>query len=266
MFGAIVGDFIGSVWEGSDPFEFCGPLLNPDCLFTDDTVLTITTAYALAVGQTLSAKYRESILDYRDLGFSEAMLQWAEGRDEHQYFNLGNGAAIRVSLIHLFADRLGEAMRLARESASATHYQELPIRLAEVIGGATFLSHRNASPAEVRKFVDRQFPELSQWPRSGIPYQWESVFTAIEIACNTRSFDSCMRECISAGGDVDSVCAMAGGISDGFWGCPPELSTQVLDRLETLHPDLFSMLRVAIIGVPNMLNGEPLGLELGGSG
>lgn len=248
MFGAIVGDFIGSVWEGSEPFDFDGLLLNPSSHFTDDTVLTITTGYALAVGQNLAAKYRESILDYRDLGFSEAMLQWAEGRDEHQYFNAGNGAAIRVSLIHLFADNLGEAMALARESASATHYQELPIRLAEIIGGATFLSHRDASPSQVRSFVMRHFPKLNQWPRSTIPYQWESVVTAIEIACSTRSFESCMRECISAGGDVDSVCAMAGGISDGFWGCSPELLTQVLERLETLHPDLFRMVRIATMG------------------
>jgi len=248
MFGAIVGDFIGSVWEGSEPFEFGGPLLNPRGHFTDDTVLTITTGYALAVGQNLAAKYRESILDYRDYGFSEAMLQWAEGRDEHQYFNTGNGAAIRVSFIHLFAGNLGEAMALARESASATHYQELPIRLAEVIGGATFLSHHDASPSEVQRFVKRHFPELYQWPRSGIPYQWESVVTAIEIACSTRSFESCMRECVSAGGDVDSVCAMAGGISDGFWGCSPELSTKVLERLAVLQPDLFRMLRIATMG------------------
>lgn len=248
MFGAIVGDFIGSAWEGSEPFDFCGPLLNPSGHFTDDTVLTITTGYALAVGQNLAAKYRESILDYRDHGFSEPMLQWAEGRDEHQYFNTGNGAAIRVSLIHLFAGNLGEAMALARESASATHYQELPIRLAEVIGGATFLSHHGAAPSEVQRFVTWHFPELYQWPRSGIPYQWESVVSAIEIACGTRSFESCMRECISAGGDVDSVCAMAGGISDGLWGCPTDLLTAVLERLKNDHQDLFRMLRIATIG------------------
>lgn len=79
MLGAIIGDFIGSSWEGAEPFRFQGELANPASSFTDDTVLTITTAYAWATGQEPAAKYRETILDYSSLGFSEALLNWAEG-------------------------------------------------------------------------------------------------------------------------------------------------------------------------------------------
>ncbi|MBZ2170267.1 ADP-ribosylglycohydrolase family protein [Marinobacter sp. F4216] len=245
MLGAIVGDFIGSPWEGGDPFEFRGALLRPSCGFTDDTVLTITTAYAWAVGEDVRAKYRESILDYWSLGFSEALLKWAEGQDEQQHFNVGNGAAIRVSPVVLFANSLHEALDLAATSASATHYHEHAIQLATVVGGATYLAHRGHSPAAILQFARVQSPLLYRRPRSGQAYHWESVVTAIEIACQTDSFESCMCECVAAGGDVDSVCAMAGGLSEGFWGIPSILLTPVLAELEKQYPDLFLMLKLA---------------------
>jgi ADP-ribosylglycohydrolase len=248
MLGAIVGDFIGSSWEGVEPFRFRGELLCENNCFTDDTVLTIATGYALAVGQGLEEKYRESILDYHDLGFSESLLRWAGGVNEQQYFNCGNGAAIRVSPVVLFSENIGAALELARMSASVTHYNEEAICLAELVGGAVFLAHRNGSPDDIRRFAVGHFPSLYERLRSGVSYQWESVITAIEIACQTRSFEACMRKCISAGGDVDSVCAMAGGISEGLWGCPSELLVRVLEKLQCLHPDLFCMLKITTIG------------------
>ncbi len=248
MLGAIIGDFIGSSWEGAEPFRFQGELVNAASSFTDDTVLTITTAYAWATGQEPAAKYRETILDYPHLGFSEALLNWAEGVDEQQHFNTGNGAAIRVSPVALFAGSSDHAIELARTSAMATHYHRLAILQAELTGAATFLAHRNHTPAQIRQFATARYARIYRLPRLEQPWQWQSVITAIDIACSTRSFDACMRACISAGGDVDSVCAMAGAISEGLWGCPPELVAKVLNALEQQHPDLFRMLRIGVAG------------------
>lgn len=248
MLGAIVGDFIGSYWEGVEPFQFRGDLLSDKSHFTDDTVLTIATAYTWAIEGDLGTQYRDSIRDYQNLGFSEPMHQWAAGVEEQQQFNYGNGAAIRVSPVAIFAENLQEAIALSRSAASITHPNEMAVRQAEVIGGATFLAHRNFTPTEIRQFALGHYPSLFQLRRSGIPFQWESIVTAIEVACDTAGLEECMRECISAGGDVDSVCAMAGAISEGLWGCPPQLLTHVLEELRCCHPDLFRMLRIALLG------------------
>jgi len=47
MYGAIAGDIIGSVYEGSPVKRKDFKLFHPLMTFTDDTVLTIATAYAL---------------------------------------------------------------------------------------------------------------------------------------------------------------------------------------------------------------------------
>lgn len=176
------------------------------------------------------------------------MHQWAHDVDEQQHFNHGNGAAIRVSPVAIFANNLQEAISLSRRAAVVTHYNELAVRLAELIGGATFLAHRQCASEDIHEFAVGHCPSLFQLPRSGSPFQWESVVTAIDIACGTESFEACMQECISAGGDVDSVCAMAGAISEGFWGCPSHLLTHVLEELKRCHPDLFRMLRISLLG------------------
>ena len=47
MLGAIAGDIIGSVFEGSGRKETDFPLLSARSTFTDDTVLTIAVAAVL---------------------------------------------------------------------------------------------------------------------------------------------------------------------------------------------------------------------------
>jgi ADP-ribosylglycohydrolase len=47
MFGAIAGDVIGSVFEGSGLKIKEFPLLSPNNLYTDDTVLTVAVAAAI---------------------------------------------------------------------------------------------------------------------------------------------------------------------------------------------------------------------------
>ena len=45
MLGVIAGDVIGSVYERYHTRSTDFPLFSPYCRFTDDTVLTITTAH-----------------------------------------------------------------------------------------------------------------------------------------------------------------------------------------------------------------------------
>jgi ADP-ribosylglycohydrolase len=50
MFGAIIGDIIGSVYEWNNIKTKEFPLFGDKCFFTDDTVMTIAVADALLKG------------------------------------------------------------------------------------------------------------------------------------------------------------------------------------------------------------------------
>jgi len=59
MIGAIAGDIIGSVHEVNPIKTTDFPLFTEYSRFTDDTVLTIATAYALMNGLDYATVYRQ---------------------------------------------------------------------------------------------------------------------------------------------------------------------------------------------------------------
>jgi ADP-ribosylglycohydrolase len=58
MIGAIAGDIIGSVYEGHNFKRMDFPLFDPQCHFTDDTVLTVAVADAILTGSPYVEKLR----------------------------------------------------------------------------------------------------------------------------------------------------------------------------------------------------------------
>ena len=97
MLGAIAGDVIGSVHEYNAVKTKDFPLHNPNCFFTDDTVLTVALADALLhefdYAVTLKLYYRR----YPDAGYGGSFHKWAASDSWAPYNSWGNGAAMRVS-------------------------------------------------------------------------------------------------------------------------------------------------------------------------
>jgi len=59
VLGAILGDVVGSVYEGRGLKRDDFPLFGPGSCFTDDTVLNVATADALLSGRPYRECYRE---------------------------------------------------------------------------------------------------------------------------------------------------------------------------------------------------------------
>ena len=86
MIGAIIGDMVGSPYEGgyrrsvTTP-EF-NPLFSPDSRFTDDSVLTCATAQAITTPSILpyprrfAQQYKQWGLRYPDRGYGSKFKEW----------------------------------------------------------------------------------------------------------------------------------------------------------------------------------------------
>jgi ADP-ribosylglycohydrolase len=53
-----------------------------------------------------------------------------------------------------------------------------------------------------------------------------SVPQAIVCFLESTDFEDCMRNCISIGGDSDTIAAIAGGLAEAYYGVPDELWTK----------------------------------------
>lgn len=109
MTGAILGDIAGSRFEFSKPSGFNYKkveLFGNNCFFTDDTVLTIATKYALLNDISYAKAYGKFGRMYRDVGYGTMFQRWLDGHAETGYGSFGNGAAMRVSYIAYHFDTL----------------------------------------------------------------------------------------------------------------------------------------------------------------
>ena len=126
MLGAIIGDIVGSTREfhniKSEDFE----LVPKGSRFTDDTVMTLAVAKWLMEDPTHSPKSLVSIMQdmgrrYANAGYGGMFRKWINSNNPQPYGSYGNGSAMRVSPVGMYANSLEEALELARITASVTH-------------------------------------------------------------------------------------------------------------------------------------------------
>ena len=144
MIGAIAGDVIGSVHEGSGNQTKDFPLFIKECRFTDDTVLTVAVAERLLRGGDYVDLYHDYFQAYPQAGYGGKFIRWAGDRRRVPYNSWGNGSAMRVSPVGTACETLDEVLAQARQSAVVTHSHPEGIRGAQATAAAVFLRDQGA--------------------------------------------------------------------------------------------------------------------------
>jgi len=229
MIGAIIGDVIGSRWEGSQrhPKTKKFLLFHKNCKFTDDTVLTCAVADVLMNGKDYSETIREYYKSYPDRGFGSGFKKWAALGVNEGYSSYGNGSAMRVSPVAYFCKTLEEVKEEAKKSAEVTHNHEQGIKGAQAIAVATFLALNGKSKQEINEAVQSFGYDTSIVLTSdhlGMDCSCEAtVPQAVYAFLYSDDFESTIREAIMMGGDSDTIAAMAGSISHAYYKDIPEV-------------------------------------------
>lgn len=248
MYGAILGDIIGSPYEfdaGSKKKEF--PLFIEKSKFTDDSVMTVAVAEAfldlpadytdeqarMIVAEKLKAFGRE----YWTAGYGQRFFQWLIKGTE-PYNSYGNGSAMRVSSVAWLFDDIDAVRRAARLSAEVTHNHPEGVKGAEAIASAIFLARTGHSKDEIKEYIIREFGyDLSRTCDEIRPdyHHVEScqktVPEAITAFLEGDNFEDVIRTAVSLGGDCDTLTAIAGSIAEGFYGVPEDLKAECRKRL-----------------------------------
>ena len=167
MFGAILGDIIGSPYEfdrGNKSKEF--PLFSSESHFTDDTVMTIAVAEALmdCSPDSTDDEIRQKLVDsmrkygklYPNAGYGGRFMVWLN-LDPKPYNSYGNGSAMRVSPVAWLYNDMETVRRMARLSADVTHNHPEGIKGAEATASAIFLARTGHSKADIKAYIEQEF-------------------------------------------------------------------------------------------------------------
>ncbi len=276
MIGNIIGDVCGSHYEFLNEKGFSLPThIKGSSSFTDDTALTLATIAKLEGHYaTFTDAYRAYYNRYScyssngvatvDMGYGALFQKWAMSKSRNGYKSIGNGAAMRVAPIAYISKDTAELLKLAQESAQATHDTNEGIASAKAVALAVFLSHRNTSVEEIKKQISiatkQHFAHKNPYTQPFCihtlhdSYKFtaladQSVPQAIFIGLAAESFEEAIRMSLYIGGDTDTIACIAGGIAEARFGLPSPPSrhfdcTLALEILKECNKEDFEMLEL----------------------
>lgn len=249
MYGAIIGDMVGSPFEfdrGNKTKEF--ELFCSESEFTDDTVMTIAVAEALleAGKDGKTELIKEMVIrsmqkwgrKYPYAGYGGRFRWWLQAENPQPYNSYGNGSAMRVSAAGWLYDSLERTREVARATAEVTHNHPEGITGAEATVAAIFMARNGRTKAEIKQYIVEEFGyDLSKTCDEIRPgyYHVEScqgtVPEAITAFLEGKDFEDVIRTAVSLGGDCDTLTAIAGSIAEAYYGVPEEMKEEARRRL-----------------------------------
>ena len=249
MYGAILGDIIGSPYEfdrGIKTKEF--DMFNEMCEFTDDSVMTAAVADALlklqknADDETVRAAIVNSMQEwghkYPYAGYGLKFSIWLDEKNPQPYNSWGNGSAMRISSAGWLYDTIDETRKYARLATEVTHNHPEGIKGAVATASAVFMARMGASKDEIKNYIIREFGyDLSRTCdeiRPGYHHVescQETVPEAITAFLEGNDFEDVIRTAVSLGGDCDTLTCIAGAMAEAFYGVPEEMKAECRKRL-----------------------------------
>ena len=256
MTGAIIGDIVGSRFEFrnhlSKDFEF----ITARSSFTDDTVMTCAVAQALLdcngdysglAEKAVGAMQRIGRM-YPNCGYGSRFIGWMFTDNPQPYNSCGNGSAMRISPVGFAAQSIEQAKELSYAVTAVSHNHPEGIKGAEATAVAIVLARQGKSKAEIKQYIEENYGydlsiSVDEYRETcgghGKEICQVSVPQAFACFLEGKDYEDTIRNCISIGGDSDTIAAIAGGIAEAFFGVPDEYKQKAA---EILTPDLYAIL------------------------
>ena len=254
MLGAIAGDIIGSTYEFIDMRDYNFDLLPSGSHFTDDTVMTIAVALWVT-GHEGEERTKEQLIEcmqslgraYPYAGYGSSFNNWLWSENPQPYNSWGNGAAMRVSPVGLYAETLAEALDLAKITAEVSHNHPEGIKGAQAVAAAVWMVKNRYSKVEIRDYITEQFRyDLTRTVDEIRPtYEWDvscqgSVPESIICFLEGKDFEDVVRLAVSLGGDSDTMSCISGSIAACMYPIPEWIAKECEKRLT---PDLLKIMK-----------------------
>lgn len=237
MYGAFIGDIVGSIYEFNNIKTKNFPLFKASCDYTDDSIMTVAVARALTeaveIGplseQELSGLF---VKHMQAMGraypnptgaYGGNFSYWLIEENPQPYGSFGNGSAMRVSPCGLIAASVEEAELLARVSAAVSHNHPEGIKGAQATAAAVYMAKTGSSKEEIKAYITGKYYKIGFTLDEIRPaYRFDgscqgTVPQALEFFFESNSFEDAVRNVISIGGDTDTSGAICGSVAWAFY-------------------------------------------------
>lgn len=245
MYGAIIGDVVGSRFEFNNYRNKNFELINSVCEFTDDTILTVAVMDILLNNKIEDTKYIvETIKKYGikyPSSYGCSFNWWLHSKNSEPYNSYGNGAAMRVSPIGWYAKNEEEVKKWTYNVTSVTHNHPEGLKGAEVTAMCVYYAKIGKSKEFIRKYVEQYYNLDFEYEELKKNYWFNetcqnTVPQAIYCFLISKDFEDCVRTSISIGGDSDTLAAISCSIAEAYY---KHIDKQLIEKVNKKIPEEF---------------------------
>lgn len=240
MYGAIMGDIVGSSFEFNNHRSPFFELFRKESYFTDDTVCTVAIADILnrygdkITFDIVSDELRVWCCSFLNRGYGGMFLQWLTNGVNKPYCSYGNGSLMRISPVIKYAKKnnwdLDKTIEIACKLTEITHNHEESINAVKCYISILYkvwddkVNYKKIIVNELNRY-SYDIPQSIEKYRITISFD-VTAKTSLLIACasllETDSFEDVFYQVVSVGGDSDTYAAIAGPIAEIVYGIPNE--------------------------------------------
>ena len=241
MWGSIIGDLAGSVYEFSQIKEVTpvvvDELIRDDAFYSDDTILMVAIIDAILNDHDYNKYLREYGLEFIDYkpdvtpyfktSFSPGFIKWLKGNEEG--LSMGNGAMMRIAPVGYLFDDLDTVREESKKATVSSHNNEESIKCAQVVASIIYLARKGYSKEEIIELLDL---DISFKPFSKFNYTCsDTIGNCLYALFTTDSFENALREVISYGGDTDTNACIVGGMAEALYGVDQSLVDMAKEKI-----------------------------------
>lgn len=241
MYGAIIGDLSGSIYEYSQikkviPVNM-DKIIEDNAFYSDDTILTIAILDAIQHNRDYEkyirsyikkySSYKPNFSPYFNSAFSPGLIKWAAGKT--QGVSCGNGALMRISPVGYLFNTEEEVIENARLATIPSHNSNEAISSATLVALMIYYFRKGLTKDEIYKKLNIEI-KYSPFKKFNTTC-YETLGNCFYALYNTKTFYEAIKLTLSMGGDTDTNCAIVGSIAEAMYGINSLLKSKVEEKL-----------------------------------
>ena len=261
MFGAVIGDIIGSPYVEQKIDDTNWPLISNNSKHTEISVMTLAVAEALMHSMPVcpieggniceAGKFQSELIFWmkkfwqkiKNIRYGRKFYAWLCVKKSFPYESMSNGAVLRVSPIAFTFDNLMDVERFAELSARVTVKTKETIKFACLMAGMIFLARIKKDKDEIKNyFQERSGINFSEITIEKIRPNFEfstacdkTITASLAAFLENENFEDTVRTAVSLGGQTTATASMSGALAEAYYGV--RILTEV-EAFEKLHKRL----------------------------
>ncbi|MBR3325459.1 MAG: ADP-ribosylglycohydrolase family protein [Clostridia bacterium] len=228
MWGAIIGDIAGSIYEfnqlkGIKSIE-CNEIISQNGFFSDDTILTIAIANAIETDKDYEKYlkyygkkyeiYKPDFEPYFKSIFSPGFIKWINGQKDGN--SIGNGAMMRISSVGYMFNSEKEVVENVILATKPSHNSEEAIECSKIIALIIYYARQGWPKDEILKKlnINLQYKPFQKFNTTCK----ETINNCLYALFESKSFEESLKKVISFGGDTDTNACIVGSMAEAMYG------------------------------------------------